>query len=100
MLSGRELDKARQSKIGLISNNERLQINALQRKQRLGVEVGKNTDGTMVVGERGAIADPGGLLKSHTHPVSYRFLGARNKKNPEHTRLLDKALIASPSGQN
>ena len=105
MLEGKALRKAKEDRIGLLSNNEIQKIRGLQRKQNLGVEVGLDGEGVFE-GIKGNLIpriygkDPKTYnLKAHTHPGFNRIKNL-GSKDTELKRTLNNTLAASPSGQN
>lgn len=82
-----------------MSNNQRQKLDALQRKQRLGVETALDTKNTPIAGEVGTVSSDKYSIKAHTHPRRERAL-YKNSPDFEVNRLTDETLKASPSGQN
>ena len=102
MQKGKELAKTKE-KVGKLSNNIKQKLKALQRKQKLGVEVGYNSDGHMVAGEYGRIPIiDNNTLRAHTHPNFKKVIHLKGIKtdrlDSEASRLLDNVLSSSPSG--
>jgi len=110
MQKGKQLSDTK-IKMGKLKNNELQKIKALQQKQKLGVEVGKATDGTYHSGNVGSI-DQRNLSKgktirdldTHTHPSFGKNEHKASLKKSKYSlhsnksRLDDDVLAAQPSG--
>jgi hypothetical protein len=106
ILKGRDLAKAKE-KMGLLPNNVRQKMKAMNRKLRPGTEMAYTTAGKYVIGEIGSVPlKDGVILSAHTHPYFNRAQVAKNTHtrfpsiNREWSRLKDGVLDASPSGVN
>jgi hypothetical protein len=87
MLEGRALREAKENKIGLLKNNQIQSVEALARKQRLGVEVGLGQKGPVVGGVGFA---PSEAIFSHTHPVHSRITSEQYIKRVSSNSKVDK----------
>ena len=105
MLEGKALRKAKEERIGLLSNNEIQAIKATQRKQRLGHEIalseGKgNPKNRIIKGGKGYVDTGDNAARAHTHPPFNKNDYDRLVDPRELNRIRHKTLNASPSGMD
>ena len=100
MQKGKELAKTKE-KVGKLSNNIKQKLKALQRKQKLGVEVGmtKGKKGWDTYGV-GSVGNIYGVEDAHSHPSGskYLFKLLASEGSKRHGMISNKTLHASPSG--